>query len=153
MIFLIWAQDNNGGIGKNNKLPWRVKGEMQHFINTTRGKIVVMGRKTFESIGKPLPNRENIVISTNVGYQPDGVKVYSNIEQVVKAYKDNDVFVIGGKSIYEAFMPYADELIVSYIDGTYECDTTMNKIDMTKFELIDENNDNSEFSVKYYRRK
>jgi dihydrofolate reductase len=126
---------------------------MQHFIATTRGKIVVMGRKTFESIGKPLPNRENVVISTNVGYQPVGVNVYHNVEQVVKAYENQDVFVIGGKSIYEAFMPYADELIVSNINKVYECDTFMKPIDMSQFKLIDENNTNSEFTIKYYKRK
>jgi dihydrofolate reductase len=125
---------------------------MQHFISTTKGKTVVMGRKTFESIGKPLPNRENIVISKNKDFNFLGVKVYNSIDNVIHDYKNKDIYVIGGKGIYDEFMPYADVLLVSYINNKYDCDVFMQPINESKFKLSSSDDSDPLFSVKTFRR-
>ncbi|GHU49483.1 hypothetical protein FACS189459_1090 [Bacilli bacterium] len=128
---------------------------MKHFVNETRGKTVVMGRKTFESIGKPLPNRINVVLTT----KPlicDGIFVFNNIEDLfVEQQRGNtdfqELYIIGGKSIYEQFLPYANELIISKIKKSYECDTFMN-IDTTNFKLANTIHHDL-FDVEFYIKK
>jgi dihydrofolate reductase len=134
MISLIWAQDLNKGIGIDNLLPWNIKEEMEHFRNITRNQIVVMGQRTFESIGKPLINRLNIVISDDHNFKCDGVIVYHDIQKLIDDYKNKHIYIIGGKTIYELFAPIADELIVSKIKKTYDCNRYLN-IDFSPFRL------------------
>lgn len=135
MISLIWAQDMNKGIGIDNLLPWSIKEEMNHFRNITRNQIVVMGQKTFESIGKPLVNRLNIVISDDPNFKYENVIVYNDIQKLIDDYKNKHIYIIGGKTIYELFAPIADELIVSKIKKTYNCNRHLN-IDFSNFKLI-----------------
>jgi dihydrofolate reductase len=108
---------------------------MDHFRSITRNQIVVMGQKTFESIGRPLVNRLNIVISDNPKFQYDGVLVYNDIQKLIDDYKNKHIYIIGGKTIYEIFAPIADELIVSKIKKTYNCNRHLN-IDFSKFNLV-----------------
>lgn len=151
MLKMIWCQDKNGGIGLNNKLPWRIKSEMQHFINETKGKAVAMGRGTYDSIGRALPNRENFVITRNNHIKIDGVKIINQPEEIINLAKDKDVYIIGGKSIYEYFLPHADELIISQLDNTYNCDCFLN-LDLSNFVLTNEVK-NPEFKVLYYKQR
>jgi len=94
MISLIWAEDKNKGIGVNGKLPWNIKEEMEHFRKTTLYSTVVMGRKTYESIGRILPKRKNIIITKNVDYKVEGASIKHSIEEVVKKYRDNELELI-----------------------------------------------------------
>jgi len=155
MIALIWAEDKNKGIGKDNKLPWSIKAEMEHFRNVTRGSIIVMGRKTFESIGRPLPKRINIVLTTNSSYKAEGCLVFNCFEEIISWYKTSndgkDMYIIGGKQVYQLFLPYADKLIISKIHNSYECDTFMD-IAYSNFKLVSKDESNSEFAIETYEK-
>jgi dihydrofolate reductase len=106
---------------------------MKHFRETTLNKTIVMGRKTLESIGRALPKRKNIVLTTNANYVFPNVIIENDINNILSMKED--IYVIGGKQIYESFMPYADFLIVSVIEHKYDCDTFMKPIDNNKFNL------------------
>ncbi len=95
---------------------------MTHFRKTTENTTVVMGRKTYESIGRLLPNRENIIFSTNKNYKVKGAKVLDDVEKILELSKNKDVFIIGGVQIYKLFIDYADELIISRLKKEYDCD-------------------------------
>lgn len=117
MITLIAAIGANREIGKDNKLLWDIPEEMRVFIKHTKGKTVLMGRKTFESIGnRPLPNRVNIVISRTMP-ETDGVHVYRSVQDALAEHPD--VVVMGGEQIYRECMPLADELILSHVNMSF----------------------------------
>jgi dihydrofolate reductase len=126
MISLIVAHDNKRGIGINNELPWRMPTDLKRFQQLTTAKIVVMGKNTYESIGRPLPNRVNIVLTRDTSYNPTidlACAVANNIETVLRINNDNvEIFVIGGSSIYNLFLPYADRLYITEIDHEFQCD-------------------------------
>lgn len=154
MIKMIWCEDLNHGIGKNNKMPWFIKEEMQHFRKETLNKIVVMGRKTLESLNNNngLKNRTNIVLTKNKDLVLNqGLKKVTDINEVLALAKNNEVYIIGGKQIYELFLPYANELIVSKLSKDYNCDTKMN-ITYNDF-ILAKTEKHSEFNVEYYVRK
>ena len=116
-IFLIAAVDKNLAIGKNGKIPWHIKEDLQFFQKNTLNTAMIMGRSTFDSIGKPLPNRKNIVM-TNSPTNREGVIEVCDIESAIKeAKKDsNKISIIGGQSIYKEFMPIANKLLLTEID-------------------------------------
>ena len=116
MITIIAAIGKNNEIGKDNQLLWNIPEEMKVFIQHTKNKTVLMGRKTFESIGKPLPKRHNIVISNTVK-QIDGVTVCTNIHEALSS--NDDIVVIGGEQIYNECLSCADELIISHINMSF----------------------------------
>lgn len=124
MINLIWGQDINGVIGKNGYIPWHLPEDMFFFRSMTLGKTVVMGRKTWESLPiKPLSDRENIVLSRSVVDLP-GAIVFKSVSDILRQYKvEDEIWVIGGSEIYEAFMPYAHKLIITrvYLDTDGDC--------------------------------
>lgn len=151
MIIMIWCQDIDGGIGYQNKLPWHDKEELQHFKNTTLNKICVMGRKTYESIGQPLPNRQNIVLTKNKIWKANDIIVYHDLEQIIELSKINDVFIIGGKTLYEYFLPLADKLIISVMKKKYDCDLYL-KINLKEFRLTKQEN-RAHFNIFYYTNK
>ncbi len=117
-IKLIAAIGKNRELGRDNTLMWNLPGDMRFFRTTTSGSTVIMGRKTYESIGRPLPKRENIVISRNTELKIEGVRIVSSLDEAIAA-ANGDAFVIGGASIYAAALPIADELILTEIDMTY----------------------------------
>lgn len=117
-IKLIAAIGKNRELGKDNSMMWNLPGDMRFFRTTTQGSTVIMGRKTYESIGRPLPKRENIVISRNPELNINGVRMVSSLDEAIAAAK-GDAFIIGGASIYTAALPIADELILTEIDMTY----------------------------------
>lgn len=118
MISLIAAVGKNLELGKDNALLWNLPGDMKFFRTTTAGHTVVMGRLTYESIGRPLPKRRNIVISRNPDYKPEGVEVFASLDEALCAC-DNDCFVIGGAMIYKLSLPIADELILTEVENEY----------------------------------
>lgn len=114
-------------IGKDNKIPWKLPSDMKMFKELTSGKAVVMGRKTFESIGRPLPNRTNIVITRNTEYNKHPKCLYAHsIEEAIEISKNLEIehlMVIGGSNIYEEFMNVADELLLTFVLGVFDGDT------------------------------
>lgn len=123
-LYLIAGVCNNMGLGKDNKLVWRIPEDLKHFRNITSGHTVVMGRKTYESIGKPLPNRMNIVITSEPHvYENSDTLTFCTLpdaEDIIK--KLDTVFIIGGESLYSHFLPNADGMYLTRINKTYQCD-------------------------------
>lgn len=130
-LTLIVATDKKNGIGIHNQLPWHLPEDLAHFKRTTSGHSIIMGRKTFDSIGRPLPNRKNIVISRNKDWQRDGVTCVSSIEEAVKQSEGHEAFVIGGAQIYQQAIDKAQKLIVTEIQGVFDCDAFFPLIDDT----------------------
>ena len=130
IISIIAAMDQNRLIGNNNQLPWHLPADFAHFKTVTMGKPIIMGRKTFESIGKPLPGRTNIVLSRNPGIGFDGVVCVGSFEQALAAVPDADeIMIIGGSTIYEMLLPQVSRLYLTYVDGAFEGDAWFPKFD------------------------
>lgn len=113
-------------IGKDNRLLWDIPEDMKRFRTLTSGHAVIMGQKTYESIGRPLPNRTNIVLTQDPTFQVAGVVVCYSIEEALeraREYEREEVFVIGGGTIYRQFLPLSDRLYLTLVDGDYEADT------------------------------
>jgi dihydrofolate reductase len=123
-ISLIAAMANDRVIGKDNDMPWHMPADLQHFKKVTMGKPVVMGRRTFDSIGRPLPGRENVVITRNADWQHDGVSVVSTPQAALDHLaKYEEVMIIGGGKIYNHFLSQADCLYLTFIECVVEGDT------------------------------
>ena len=123
IISLITAMDRNRLIGINNQLPWHLPADFAHFKSVTMGKPVVMGRKTYESIGQPLPGRTNIVLSRNPDTHYEGVVTVASFEDACKVVPDaEEIMVIGGSAIYEMLMPRVQRMYITYVDGEFEGD-------------------------------
>ncbi len=130
MIAFIAAVARNGVIGKNQDLPWRIPEDWAYFKKMTMGKTMLMGRKTFESLGKPLPGRKHLVITRQTDYPaPPGVEVYQTIADALAAHPHEDIFVIGGGEIFREMLPLADTLYITHIDQDYDGDTFFPPID------------------------
>lgn len=127
MINIIAAMAKNGIIGNKGQLPWKLAADMRHFVKVTSGFPVVMGRKTFESIGRPLKDRINIILTRDESYKRDDCLTINSIEEVVKEFKDKNLMVIGGEEIYRQFLPCADRIYLTYIDKDFEGDTSFPK--------------------------
>ncbi len=121
LLNLIWAQSNNGIIGNEGILPWKSKVDMEHFKKTTLNSTVVMGHKTYKSIGRPLPKRRNLVMSRSAINYPSIEQV--SLEEVLELSKHEDVFIIGGLEIYNLFLPYATFVYRTTIGKEVEGDT------------------------------
>jgi len=120
IISLVAAMDAGRVIGIENRLPWRLPADMQHFRRVTMGKPVLMGRKTFDSIGKPLAGRRNIVVTQDRHYHPAGVEVVHSIDAALAAAGDVDeIIVIGGASFYEQLLPHAQRLYLTEIHHNF----------------------------------
>ena len=118
------AHDKNKLIGGDNKLLWHLPEDLKNFKMLTLNSTVIMGRKTFESIGKPLPKRLNIILTKDKDFRPEHCLVYSDVRDVVKDFaEDPRVFIIGGGQIYKEFFPFIQRIYVSLVDGEYEGDT------------------------------
>jgi dihydrofolate reductase len=136
-ISLIAALSNNSVIGVNGKIPWELKEDLTHFKETTLGSAIIMGRKTFESIGKPLAERLNIVMTSNPKGL-DGIQEVSSIENAIKVglnFSEN-IFVIGGQSIYETFLPISTKMYLTFIDIEVSGDTFFPKWDKSEWEEV-----------------
>lgn len=133
-INLIVAIDEKNGIGKNNLLPWHLPADLKHFKTVTTGHPIIMGRKTFDSIGKVLPNRRNIVISRQSGLVIPGAELCSSLNNAIELCKDeNDVFVIGGAQIFEQALPLANVLFLTIIHEDFDADVFFPVINMNEW--------------------
>lgn len=133
-ISIIAAVGRNLELGKMNDLIWHFKQDMKFFKETTLGHTVIMGRKTFESLPKALPNRLNVVITSNKGYKAENAVVVSSVEQALKYCENDEAFIIGGGMIYTEFLPYADKLYLTEIEDSCEdADTYFPSFDKEKY--------------------
>jgi dihydrofolate reductase len=121
MITLIAACSKNKVIGKENTLIWKVPGDLKRFKELTTGHNVLMGRKNFESIGRPLPNRRNIILTRDKDFKADGCLVYSDLKEVLELF-GNDLFIIGGEQIYKQTIGYVDYIELTLIHKEFEGD-------------------------------
>ena len=135
-ITIIVAKSNNGIIGKDGDLPWRLPEDLKRFKRLTTGNIVVMGRKTYDSIGRPLPNRKNIVISRNTLLKIEGVEVEYDLINVLKRNQEENVYVIGGGQIYVDALPFTEKLEVTEVDVELVGDTSFPEIDSSQWKEI-----------------
>ena len=160
MLSIIAAVARNGVIGKDNQLLWHLPEDMRHFRETTRGKPVIMGRKTWESLPdafRPLPGRNNIVVSRNPAYQPAGASLASTLnDAILKAGDAEEVFVIGGAELYRQAMPIADRLYLTEIDQEFEGDVSFPHIQESNWEEASREVQHSTSGIRYsfvrYRR-
>lgn len=160
---IIVAVDNNWAIGMKGNLLVRIPNDHKNFRRETTGKIVVLGRKTLETFpqGMPLQNRTNIILSTNPDYKvKDALVVHSKEEllEELSRYKDEEIYIIGGESIYRMMLPYCDVAHVTKIDHAYEADTYFPNLDeMDEWEITDESEEQTYFDIAYqfvkYERK
>lgn len=152
---LIVNADKNWGIGKNNELLVQIPNDMKMFRSTTIGNVVVMGRKTLESFpnGKPLPKRTNIVLTKNKNYAAKGAIVVHSKEELLeelKKYPEEDIFVIGGESIYRMLLPYCTTAYVTRTDYAYDADTYFPNLDeLPEWKLVEESGEETYFDIEY----
>ena len=140
---IIVAASENNVIGKDNRLPWHLPADLKYFKNTTWAMPIIMGRKTFESIGKSLPGRHNIVITRNKDYKADGATVVSNLNDAIKAAEANDVnelFIIGGAELFNSTMDQAQKIYLTRVHATIDGDVFFPALNEEKWELVSEKN-------------
>ena len=130
MLSLVVAASRNNVIGKDNALPWSLPADLKHFREVTTGHAVVMGRKTFESIGRPLPKRRNIVITRQADYAPEGVEIVRSFTAALHAVpSDEEVFVIGGGEIFKIALPLADRVYLTRVEADVAGDVFFPELD------------------------
>jgi dihydrofolate reductase len=138
-ISLIVAMAVNRVIGLDNKMPWHLSADLKKFKKITLGSAVLMGRKTYESIGKPLPGRTNIIISRNLKYRQDGYLVFNDLKTAIDqtCTSAEEIFVIGGSDLYEAILPMADAIYLTLINKVFEGDTFFPEIDFNVWSEVE----------------
>lgn len=153
MITLIAAHDKNRVIGTEGKIPWYYKEDMQFFRKTTSNYTVLMGRKTYESIGKPLKNRRNIILSSQ-DLQIDGCLVLHDLKQAIYPFYQTkeELFIIGGESLYRSCMDYADKILITEVPEHHIGDAFFPEINLEKFRLI-RNKETNKLTFKTYVRQ
>lgn len=125
-VNIIAAIGENRELGKDGNLLWHLPKDLQYFKKATKNHPVIMGRKTFESLGKPLPGRTNIVLTRKEDYQPEGVKVFNNLDDALayaKKIEEDEIFIIGGAQVYKQTMDIADMLYLTIVKGTFDADS------------------------------
>ncbi|MBS4190920.1 dihydrofolate reductase [Bacillus sp. FJAT-49705] len=161
MISLIWAMDENRVIGRINELPWHIPEDLKFFKRTTMGQPIAMGRKTWDSLRRPLPGRENIVVTRNPAFLSEGCTVLNSIEELIKFsnQREDEIFVIGGAEIFKLVLPFTDRLYLTRIYHQFEGDTYFPEINFLDWELIskekglkDEKNP-FDYEFEIYKRK
>ena len=164
MIKIIMAaKANNNVIGKDNDLVWHLPADLKFFKQTTKGNTLIMGRKTFESLGNPLPHRDSWIVTRNKDYHAEGIKTFHSLESAIKAAEEKgleQVFILGGGEIYRQSMELADKLIITEVHQDFEGDTVFPEIDATKWDEVrredhfaDEKNKYDYSFVEYLRRQ
>lgn len=160
------AVSKNNVIGISNKLPWHIPEDLKYYKDKTEGKIIIMGRKTFESLGKPLPKRLNIVVTRSTDFQPKGTVVFNSVMQAINYSKQEDmikkygkeIFIIGGSEIFKQTLDMADRLYITRIDKDYEGDSFYPEISEEDFQEVKRKDRQTEteatpFSFLVYERK
>ncbi|PHS71573.1 MAG: type 3 dihydrofolate reductase [Methylophaga sp.] len=158
-LAIIVATDQQGLIGKDNDLPWKLSADLQYFKRVTMGKPLIMGRNTHESIGRALPGRHNIIVTKNADYLAEGCTVVNSIKQALQLCRDVDeVMVMGGASLYKQLLPEADKLYLTLVHAKLEGDTWFPDWDLSAWNEIgredhsaDEKNDHPYSFIEYER--
>lgn len=140
MITIIAAIGKNNALGKDNQLLWRLPKDLKHFKSLTENHPIIMGRKTYESIGKALPNRTNLVVSRKENWFAEDILIVSKLKEAIKFAKkiDEEVFIIGGGEIYKQTMELADRLEITLVEEDFEADTFFPKIDLKIWQKVNE---------------
>lgn len=133
MIAIIAAFAANRVIGRNGRIPWKIKNERNRFVKLTMGKTIVMGRRTYEEIGKPLPGRETIVVSKTENYDLNGCITVGSLQQALQVSSGKDIFICGGERLYEQSIDIADKLFITEIDCEIQGDTFFPEFDESVF--------------------
>jgi len=150
IISIIAALDNNNLIGKRNSLPWYLPADLKHFRDTTTKKPVIMGKTTYESIGKPLPNRVNIILSNDRDFKVEGATVVHSIEEALKAAGSaTEVMIMGGASIYKQFLSLANRLYITRIYNNFEGDIYFPDFDLSEWKEIERINNKADEKNPY----
>ena len=137
-ISMVVAMDTNGVIGRDNELPWHLPADLQHFKRTTMGKPILMGRKTHESIGRPLPGRTNIVITRGSGYRAEGCVVVNSIDAALEAAGEQDeIMVIGGAEFYRQVLPRTDTIYLTRIHEAFDGDTCFPELNVADWREVE----------------
>ena len=159
-LHLIVAHARNGVIGKDNKLPWYLPEDLKNFKRTTIGKPVIMGRKTWESLGRPLPGRRNIVITRQENYRAEGATVVASLDEAIKAVEDAPIaFIMGGAQIYEEALPKVEVAHITYLNADFEGDAFFTPLSPDEWVLSEEESFPAtdthpfSFSFRIYTRK
>ncbi len=147
----IAAMSVNRVIGNGNQIPWHLPEDFKFFKATTMGHVLVMGRKTFESIGRPLPGRETIVLSRS-GFARSGVKTIAGLNELAPLIDDRKFFICGGADIYRQALPLCSELFLTHVKRTVEGDACFPPFE-SEFQAVETLQDNSEFRIVRYRRR
>ncbi len=161
LVSIIAAMDRNRLIGNNNQLPWHLPADLAHFKKLTMGKPIIMGRKTYESIGRPLPGRTNIVLTRAATLQAEGVFVANSLQQALEHVASTDeAMIIGGSAIYKLALPRADRLYITYVENSYQGDAWFPEIDSAQWDIVatehhpaDQENLSDMKFVTYQRKK
>ncbi|WP_239614430.1 dihydrofolate reductase [Cohnella mopanensis] len=158
-VTLIAAVASNGTIGIDNQLPWRLPADMKYFKQNTIGKPVLMGRKTYESLGRPLKDRTNVILSRTLQQAPEGCELVSSIEEAIAKYNDVELMVIGGADIYAQMLEQADRLQLTEIGQPFEGDAFFPEYDKREWKLISreeglqDNNNQLPYAFCVYERQ
>jgi dihydrofolate reductase len=132
-LTIVAAMGRNRAIGLRGRMPWHLPAELQHFKATTMGKPVVMGRKTWESIGRPLPGRRNLVVTRTTGYLAPGCDVATSVDAVLELLQGEEIMVIGGGELYRQTLPLAQRMVLTLVDCAPEADTWFPEWDETQW--------------------
>lgn len=157
ILSIVAAVSKNGVIGSNGTLPWKLSDDLKFFKSLTSGHTILMGRKTFESIGKPLPNRKNIVITRQQDYDASGIEIYSDLEATIQTLKTSgieEIFIIGGGEIYSQLLPNTDKIYLTEVNVQIEGDTFFPHLDWgiwSKTSILQQNaNDRNQYSFEIF---
>ena len=160
MLKILVAADENNGIGKDNQLLWHLPADLKHFKQLSTGHTIIMGRKTYDSIGKPLPNRRNIVITRQPDLTIQGCEIVHSLQQALDTCKsEEDVFIIGGAEIFRQAIAQCDIMFLTRVHHQFEADTFFPEIDPTIWEEIERKDypadakHNFAYSFLVYRKK
>jgi dihydrofolate reductase len=138
-IIIIVAVADNNVIGKGGKIPWYIKEDFQHFKDLTIGNVCLMGDRTYDSLPiRPLPGRENVIITFNKEYEAPGAKIFYSFEDALSAYKNKKIYICGGATVYRIALPIATRLELTRVHKKYEGDTFFPEIDFSKWKLTKE---------------
>ena len=137
-LSIIVAISENNAIGKNNQLLWHLPADLKHFKEITSGHPIIMGRKTYDSIGRPLPNRRNIVVTRNANLAIDKVEVVTTVEDAISlCNKENEVFIIGGAEIYKHALPHTSKIYLTTVHQKYEADVFFPSLNHNEWREVD----------------
>lgn len=156
MIGLIVARSKNNVIGRNGEIPWKIKGEQKFFKELTIGNIVVMGRKSYEEIGHPLPNRQNIIVSKTIKYEGENLITVSSLAEALALSDNSNIYIAGGYGVYKEAIPFVDVMYITEVDMNIEDgDVFFPEFDVNDFDLIigETFGENTKYTRTTYIRK